>query len=237
MPLGPGFDNEDALARPFLEPQRCISLPSSLRSPSLFFSRRSYASVKYIHIISTGMDYYPLGAASRFYSRMSINFVNRAASSSRPGRELQSRACGAGKRWSTTMKEIIALFFGILFALNLIHATDSRREIISMLRSAFHSLLPPDYFRDYWYYRSADWERYLRISRNYIQYYRIFVSHIFLNFHYFFAIVLRAKEFGYARRGLAPLQTFSNVRLWKMNTLSPRVGNRMGIMRRLKNSP
>lgn len=112
MPSGPSFelDNEDAPARLFLEANAVLSFP--LSSPcsltSFFlFSRlhRSYASrfpSTYLYLTLLGPDYhYSEGCQPGPYPRVSINLVNRTASSFRPERELQRWTRGAGKRWST----------------------------------------------------------------------------------------------------------------------------------------
>lgn len=73
-----------------------------------YFLRRIHIWLYWNRLLSVPRD------ASRFYPRVSINLVNRAASSVRPERELQRRACGAGKRWSTITKGIIALLLRCL---------------------------------------------------------------------------------------------------------------------------
>lgn len=110
-PLGYfGLDNEDAPARPFLEMLRDALFSLLPVLLSVFFRHSSdtpkKAALTYSYLAPLQRTTIRSGAHSRFYLRVSINLVNRAASSARPERELQRRARGAGKRWFIATKGI-----------------------------------------------------------------------------------------------------------------------------------
>lgn len=164
---------------------------------------------------STGTDYYPSGDASRFYPQVSINLVNRA-SSSRSGRELRSR--GAGKRWSMAAKEIIAFFFDIFFALNLIRAYfDSWHVVISMLPAFL--VLPSDYFHEHRYHRTVG----KRIHVSYeIKYNTILHRNC-----------CASENSRISASRFVSSQIFNNIRIWKMNYDFVEGGDRTGRYKRI----
>lgn len=84
-----GLDNEDAPARSFLEMLR-YALPLCLLPFSFFslFFLCFEAALMYSYLVLLQRTTTPFQGVSRFYLRVSINLVNRAASSARPEREL-----------------------------------------------------------------------------------------------------------------------------------------------------
>lgn len=169
---------------------------------------------------------------------MSINFVNRATIVFSPwARITKPRACGAGKRWSMTMKEIIVLFFGIFLALNLIHAYGfaawNYLDVALGIPSTIPRLLPRLLILPI----SGSRKVFTCFTKLHTTLSYICIVRFFQFTFFFLATVSWAKN-RICASGFAPLPIFSNVKLWKMSTVSPRVEiERESIMRRLKNSP